>query len=223
LGAQTTQSWLVAYLMNIYISTRTLANRSPPVSDAGAARSQPHKGLPAPLLSFSTSPDQSSSSAADRVDFQGRSIDLACDLCPRRGQYRKETLIARFGGDVLMIARFGGKVLMPDVPHLIARCPQKDVLWQGVLRGPAWERKRITRPSRFDTAPRHPLIAAHATIPRELLRQRGRSFGADDSSAHRVPVLGCLRGSPPELTGQGMIALARRAGVYYADLRERRK
>jgi hypothetical protein len=30
--------------------------------------------------------------------------------CPRRGQYRKETLIARFGGDVLM----------PDVRHLIA-------------------------------------------------------------------------------------------------------
>jgi hypothetical protein len=27
---------------------------------------------------------------------------LACDLCPRRGQYRKETLITRFGGAVLM-------------------------------------------------------------------------------------------------------------------------
>jgi hypothetical protein len=30
------------------------------------------------------------------------------DLCPRRGQYRKETLIARFGADVLM----------PDLRHL---------------------------------------------------------------------------------------------------------
>jgi hypothetical protein len=40
----------------------------------------------------------------------------ACDLCPRRGQYRKQTLIARFGGDVLM----------PDVRHLIAECPRKD-------------------------------------------------------------------------------------------------
>jgi hypothetical protein len=38
------------------------------------------------------------------------------DLCPRRGQYRKETLIARFGGDVLM----------SDVRHLIAECPRKD-------------------------------------------------------------------------------------------------
>jgi hypothetical protein len=41
-------------------------------------------------------------------------VRLACDLCPRRGQYRKETLIARFGGDVLM----------PDVRHLIAECPR---------------------------------------------------------------------------------------------------
>jgi hypothetical protein len=39
-------------------------------------------------------------------------VRLACDLCPRRGQYRKGTLIARFGGDVLM----------PDVRHLIAQC-----------------------------------------------------------------------------------------------------
>jgi hypothetical protein len=43
-------------------------------------------------------------------------VRLACDLCPRRGQYRKETLVARFGGDVLM----------PDVRHLIAQCPRKD-------------------------------------------------------------------------------------------------
>jgi hypothetical protein len=43
-------------------------------------------------------------------------VRLACDHCPRRGQYRKETLITRFGGDVLM----------PDVRHLIAQCPSKD-------------------------------------------------------------------------------------------------
>jgi hypothetical protein len=43
-------------------------------------------------------------------------VRLACDHCPRRGQYRKETLLARFGGDVLM----------PDVRHLIAECPRKD-------------------------------------------------------------------------------------------------
>jgi hypothetical protein len=37
-------------------------------------------------------------------------------LCPRRGQHRKETLVARFGGDMLM----------PDVRHLIAECSRKD-------------------------------------------------------------------------------------------------
>jgi hypothetical protein len=44
------------------------------------------------------------------AEWSYRMVRLACDLCPRRGQYRKETLIARFGGDVLM----------PDVRHLIA-------------------------------------------------------------------------------------------------------
>jgi hypothetical protein len=41
-------------------------------------------------------------------------VRLACDCCPRRGLNRK-TLIARFGGDVLM----------PDVRHLIVECPRK--------------------------------------------------------------------------------------------------
>jgi hypothetical protein len=35
------------------------------------------------------------------ADWPYRLVWLACDHCPRRGQYRKETLIARFGGDVL--------------------------------------------------------------------------------------------------------------------------
>jgi hypothetical protein len=43
-------------------------------------------------------------------------VRLACDHCPRRGQYRKEKLIERFGG----------VVLTPDVRHLIAECPRKD-------------------------------------------------------------------------------------------------
>jgi hypothetical protein len=49
---------------------------------------------------------------------------------PRRGQYRQETLIARFGGDVLM----------PDVRHLIAECPAEGRAGpseRGVLRGSA--------------------------------------------------------------------------------------
>jgi hypothetical protein len=48
-------------------------------------------------------------------------VRLACDLCPRRGQHRKDTLIARFGGDV------------PDVRHLVAQCPRKDA--PGAARG----------------------------------------------------------------------------------------
>jgi hypothetical protein len=43
-------------------------------------------------------------------------VRLACDLCPRRGQYRNETLVARFGGDVLM----------PDARHLIVECRRKN-------------------------------------------------------------------------------------------------
>jgi hypothetical protein len=50
------------------------------------------------------------------AEWPYRMVRLACDYCPRKGQYRKETLIARFGGDVLM----------PDVRHLIAECPRKD-------------------------------------------------------------------------------------------------
>jgi hypothetical protein len=50
------------------------------------------------------------------AEWPSRMVRLACDHCPRRGQYRKETLIARFGGDVLM----------PDVRQLIAQCRRKD-------------------------------------------------------------------------------------------------
>jgi hypothetical protein len=52
----------------------------------------------------------------DLADWPYRMVRLACDLCPRREQYRKET----------PIARFGGHVLAPDVRHLIAQCAHKD-------------------------------------------------------------------------------------------------
>jgi hypothetical protein len=44
------------------------------------------------------------------ADWPYRMVRLACDHCPRRGQYRKDTLIEEFSGDMLM----------PDVRHLIA-------------------------------------------------------------------------------------------------------
>jgi hypothetical protein len=40
----------------------------------------------------------------------------------RRGQYRKETLVTRIGGDLLM----------PDVRHLITECLRKDAPGAGV-------------------------------------------------------------------------------------------
>jgi hypothetical protein len=66
-------------------------------------------------------------------------VRLVCDLCARRGQYRKETLIARFSGDVLM----------PAVRHLIAQCPRKDAPGQacGVYYVVASAMSRLPPPS----------------------------------------------------------------------------
>jgi hypothetical protein len=50
------------------------------------------------------------------AEWPYRMVWLACDLCPRRGQYRNETLVARFGGDVLM----------PDVRQSIAERPREN-------------------------------------------------------------------------------------------------
>jgi hypothetical protein len=41
-------------------------------------------------------------------------VRLVCSRCDRKGQYRKETLIALHGSDVTM----------PDLRHLIAKCPR---------------------------------------------------------------------------------------------------
>jgi hypothetical protein len=43
------------------------------------------------------------------AEWPYRMVRLACDRCPRRGQYRKES-----------------DVLIPDVRHLIAQCPRKN-------------------------------------------------------------------------------------------------
>ena len=39
-------------------------------------------------------------------------VRLICSRCDRKGQYRKETLIAQYGPDVTML----------DLRHLIAKC-----------------------------------------------------------------------------------------------------
>jgi hypothetical protein len=43
-------------------------------------------------------------------------VRLACDACPRRGRYRKDKLMSRFGGDVPM----------SELRHKIANCPRKE-------------------------------------------------------------------------------------------------
>jgi hypothetical protein len=57
-------------------------------------------------------------------------VRLACDYCPRRGQYRKETLLARFGGDVPMPGRAA-----PDCGMRAQECAGPSV--RGVLCGSA--------------------------------------------------------------------------------------
>ena len=44
-------------------------------------------------------------------------VRLACKKCPRKGQYRKSTLIERFGPDVTM----------PDLLGMISQCPKVGV------------------------------------------------------------------------------------------------
>jgi hypothetical protein len=48
-------------------------------------------------------------------DWPWPMVRLACDQCGRRGQYQRETLIARFGVEEPM----------PDLLHLIAQCSRR--------------------------------------------------------------------------------------------------
>jgi hypothetical protein len=72
-GNQTTQNWLTARSLNIYISSagRSFVRRT--ASGDGSAGRR-YGGVGAGSPSFVTFPGQSSSEARDRVDFQGRSI-----------------------------------------------------------------------------------------------------------------------------------------------------
>jgi len=47
-------------------------------------------------------------------DWRFPMVRLACDRCERKGQYRRETLIEKYGLEVRM----------PDLRHLIAQCPR---------------------------------------------------------------------------------------------------
>lgn len=49
-------------------------------------------------------------------DFPLDLVRVACEKCGRSGQIRKDRLIEKHGGDVVM----------PDLRHLIAECPRRD-------------------------------------------------------------------------------------------------
>jgi hypothetical protein len=72
-GDQTTRNWLRVYLMNIYISS--VGRPFVRLTMGGTGNSEKTRGAHGTgNLSSSTAPDQPSSEATDRVDFQGRSI-----------------------------------------------------------------------------------------------------------------------------------------------------
>jgi hypothetical protein len=52
-------------------------------------------------------------SSATLAECERPMIRLICDKCGRKGQYRKATLVAKFGPDIVM----------PDLLHKVADCP----------------------------------------------------------------------------------------------------
>jgi hypothetical protein len=47
-------------------------------------------------------------------DWRLPMLRLACDRCHRKGQYRLDTLVAKYGLEITM----------PDLRHMIAHCPR---------------------------------------------------------------------------------------------------
>jgi hypothetical protein len=54
-------------------------------------------------------------------DYPGDIVRLGCDRCGRSGQYRKQTLIAQYGPDIVL----------PDLRHEIAQCERRGLLRHG--------------------------------------------------------------------------------------------
>ena len=52
------------------------------------------------------------------AEHPGDMVRLVCDRCGRRGQYRKETLLARYGADIVL----------PHLLRQIARCERWNTL-----------------------------------------------------------------------------------------------
>jgi hypothetical protein len=50
--------------------------------------------------------------------YPHRMVRLACTKCERRGQYKRDRLIAEHGADILL----------PDLRHVLARCERRGKL-----------------------------------------------------------------------------------------------
>lgn len=51
-------------------------------------------------------------------EFPGDLVRVACQRCDRRGQYRLDTLIDKYGADMRL----------PDLRHVLADCPRHGAL-----------------------------------------------------------------------------------------------
>ena len=49
------------------------------------------------------------------IEYPGDTVRLSCAKCNRKGQYRKQSLIERFGPDIPL----------PDLRHEIAQCERR--------------------------------------------------------------------------------------------------
>jgi hypothetical protein len=49
-------------------------------------------------------------------DYPSAIVRITCTKCGRAGQYRKDTLLKAYGGDITL----------PDLRHEIARCERRD-------------------------------------------------------------------------------------------------
>jgi hypothetical protein len=66
-------------------------------------------------------PTEKMTGSLSLLDHPGDTVRVSCERCGRSGQYRKATLIERFGPDIAL----------PDLRHEIAQCERRGKLGDG--------------------------------------------------------------------------------------------
>jgi hypothetical protein len=109
-------------------------------------------------------------------------VQLACDLCPRREQYRKEALIARFGGDVRM----------PYYGTSLRECPREDspgvacaaaIFGSGLIDASCY-RSRMLANERL--APRHGARSPGWNLSAEIGKHRDAKTVGKNAQAEKI-------------------------------------